>query len=165
MKCDRGRPCEQCIKKDKASECTYAVVPARKKAPKSMQNRLNRLENLVKDMMTVQSPDAISSTSSGMHLDPTDDGNTESFQTMDYTIASNVSNLSISTHSKPDQNTSPKASPLGQVLVGRNQTTYVGASHWAALLNDVRCESKEKQLYDSLLISPTADLTDQKLFR
>ncbi|KAH9984774.1 hypothetical protein F4779DRAFT_326508 [Xylariaceae sp. FL0662B] len=53
LKCDRGAPCGQCIKKDRAGACVYAPRPEKKRRPpaRSMAARLRRLEGLVRGMI------------------------------------------------------------------------------------------------------------------
>ncbi|EON62028.1 hypothetical protein W97_01247 [Coniosporium apollinis CBS 100218] len=61
LKCDRGHPCDNCTKRGDASSCSYASPGNRKKSqvsqsssssPGDMQNRIDRLENLVLSLMT-----------------------------------------------------------------------------------------------------------------
>ena len=51
LKCDRGEPCTQCLKKDRADACVYAPKPNKAKPAKGMAARLKRLEGMVRDMM------------------------------------------------------------------------------------------------------------------
>ncbi|KAF5988095.1 hypothetical protein FCOIX_679 [Fusarium coicis] len=51
LKCDREQPCGQCSKKGRASQCTYAPKPERKRPAKGMSARLKRLEGMVREMM------------------------------------------------------------------------------------------------------------------
>ena len=43
----------------------------------------------------------------------------------------------LAQYHKNDATAAPSASS-GQVLLGSNESTYVGATHWAAILEDVR---------------------------
>src|ERR1700753_4058894 len=61
LKCNRQQPCDNCIKRGDVGTCTYAAPAARKKSsisspsatgPDEMQNRIDRLENLVLSLMT-----------------------------------------------------------------------------------------------------------------
>ncbi|KAF5607939.1 uncharacterized protein FSUBG_5041 [Fusarium subglutinans] len=45
------QPCGQCSKKGRASQCTYAPKPERKRPAKGMSARLKRLEGMVREMM------------------------------------------------------------------------------------------------------------------
>lgn len=112
LKCDRQKPhCSQCEKKGRASLCSFPSPAARKKPTVSMQNRLKHLESLVKDVMsTEQSP-------SMQHIE-------------NHGHNSNERSTKIAAPA-------PATEPSGQVLLGSSESTYVGATHWAAILNDV----------------------------
>jgi hypothetical protein len=127
LKCDRQKPyCSQCEKKGRASLCSFPSPAARRKPTVSMQNRLKHLESLVKDVMTGQSPPM-------QHVD----------DTVHYRNGSSTTNGlnnsgvdQVPYHEKGTIATSSASS--GQVLLGSNESTYVGATHWAAILEDVR---------------------------
>lgn len=92
-----------------------------------MQNRLKHLQSLLKDVMAGQAPagqptppnDGLAN-----HIDPLLSG--EGVAAHD----------SFSQTRRYDGKDDLQAS-TGQVLLGTNQTTYVGATHWAAILDDV----------------------------
>ncbi|CZR59735.1 uncharacterized protein PAC_09629 [Phialocephala subalpina] len=56
LKCNRQQPCSQCVRKGRASQCTFPM--STRKPVVSLQNRLKHLESLVKDAMTAQNPAA-----------------------------------------------------------------------------------------------------------
>ncbi|KAE9376137.1 hypothetical protein N431DRAFT_464187 [Stipitochalara longipes BDJ] len=109
LKCDREKPCSQCVKKGRASACTFVSPVTRKRPAISMQNRLKHLESLVKGVMTSRPPNG--------PQNPTEIHRTF-FETPIY-AKDGVSKSS------------------GQVVLGANETTYVGATHWAAMLDDI----------------------------
>lgn len=84
-----------------------------------MQNRLKHLESLVKDAMGGQVPPATG------HLTP-------ETSEMDENITLKTS-FSESTDAEQ-----VLGSLSGQVVHGSSDSTYVGATHWAAILEDVR---------------------------
>ncbi len=97
-----------------------------------MQHRLHHLESLVKDLMKAQTdgngiPPSIASRSSNT-TDASPNGSNKHTD-------SPISNVS-----PPEeiQHLSITADPPGQVLLGKTETNYVGATHWAAILDDVR---------------------------
>jgi hypothetical protein len=51
LKCDRGQPCAQCVKRGLVESCHYAPRPERRKQAKGMAARLKRLEGMVRNMM------------------------------------------------------------------------------------------------------------------
>lgn len=120
LKCDRKSPCSQCMKKGKALQCIFPTPLARRKPAVSMQNRLKHLESLVKNAMVAQSPVMQSSEShrkslsesvshSRTHVSSTDSSDPKGFELLD--------------------------SNAGQVVQGSNE--YVGATHWAAIFENV----------------------------
>ncbi|CAG7557749.1 unnamed protein product [Fusarium equiseti] len=105
LKCDRERPCNQCDKKGRASQCAYAPKPERKRPVKGMSARLKRLEGMVREMMDSES--AVQTAGS-------DPGNNSQ-------VANGV--------------TGPEVQ--GHVVKGNKTTTYVGATHCMAMLEDI----------------------------
>ncbi|KAF7549048.1 hypothetical protein G7Z17_g6663 [Cylindrodendrum hubeiense] len=103
LKCDRGQPCSQCAKKDRADQCHYAPKPERKRPAKGMSARLKRLEGMVREMM-----DTEASTTAPMP-----------------------------TAEVQDDAASTGPAVRGQVVRGENATTYVGATHCMAMLEDI----------------------------
>lgn len=96
-----------------------------------MQSRLKHLQGLLKDVMAGQIPVG--------QPTPPGEGHGDG-------ITSNVDPAltgdGISGYGDFSQTTSPDAKDelqpsTGQVLLGTNQTTYVGATHFAAILDDV----------------------------
>ncbi|KAI0853649.1 hypothetical protein F5Y00DRAFT_250813 [Daldinia vernicosa] len=56
LKCNRGSPCDSCIRRDKASLCNYAANASRSEPsnnrPRDLKDRLNTLENLVSSLLS-----------------------------------------------------------------------------------------------------------------
>jgi len=128
LKCDRNKPCSQCVKKGRASLCTFPAAVTRKKPGVSIQNRLKHLESLVKVVMTSQPSNSPNNPTTSSHMlspnfVPQLQNSTEVRGT--YVEAPTCSENVVSNSS-------------GQVVLGQNETTYVGATHWAAMLDDVR---------------------------
>jgi len=113
LKCDREKPCSQCVKKGRASMCTFMAPVTRKRPVVSMQNRLKHLESLVKGVMTSRPSDGPNDSASNSHT-------------------------SLPSFVSPIYNKDGVSNSSGQVVLGPNETTYVGATHWAAILDDVR---------------------------
>ncbi|ESZ92063.1 hypothetical protein SBOR_7563 [Sclerotinia borealis F-4128] len=136
LKCDRAQPCSQCQKKDRVGSCIYLTPQPRKRAAMSMQKRLKHLESLVKDVMNSQP-------ASVPHTPPRDDQEPSR-------LAAIAAALGISSEA-PRSNTADNSSSefnnsstvqhteatSGQVVFGGKGTQYVGATHWAAILNDI----------------------------
>lgn len=108
-------------------------MPTRKPVV-SLQNRLKHLESLVKDAMTAQNP-AAQGALSNSHDIPSGSGSAPSGS------VHNLSNLQ-----GQDQANEQQTPASGQVLLSKGQT-YVGATHWAAILEDVRTPSLPISIY------------------
>lgn len=128
LKCDRQTPCSQCVKKGRASLCTFPAPAARKRPAVTMQNRLMHLESLVKGVMTSQGPNVPSDSSSNSQT-TTSPAVVPQFQSLNE-VQGAFNDALIST--KDDLSNSS-----GQVVLGPNESTYIGATHWAAILDDV----------------------------
>lgn len=129
LKCNREKPCAQCIKKGRASLCIFPPSITRKKPAARMQNRLDHLESLVKGVMTSQPPDTA-------HNDSANNSNTSpsAFILQLQKPIEAPKNII----EPPTSTNNAVSSASGQVLLAPNETTYVGATHWAAMLDDVR---------------------------
>lgn len=79
-----------------------------------MQNRLKHLESLVKGAMASQPSD-----------EPIDPGGKSH---------SPLSGPALQLHKRVEMDTSDAS---GRVILGPNEATYIGATHWAAMLDDV----------------------------
>ncbi|KAK4646499.1 hypothetical protein QC761_211030 [Podospora bellae-mahoneyi] len=122
---DRQQPCKNCLKKAREDLCIYAPKPEKARPERSMAARLKRLESMVRGMMHTNNPNirspipALTSSSSATgqyQTDEHDDENEES----------------------PDERAA--AVPVGQVVLGKSgkgSATYVGATHFMAMLEDI----------------------------
>ena len=115
LRCNRERPCSQCAKRGRAFSCTFLPPVAPKRPAVSMQNRLKHLESLVKEAMAIQPSD--------VSIDP-----------------EGKSHSPLPDPAPPLQNNAElgASDAPGRVILGLNDATYVGATHWAAMLDDVR---------------------------
>ncbi len=129
LKCDRNSPCGPCLKKGR--ECIFPAPAPRKKAPVSMQNRMRHLESLVKDVMSGQTPAIFSASQI-----PSSNDDVERSPLKD-----SIEAMSLKPTNGSFGQTDPV--PSGQILASNNESTYVGATHWAAILGDVSfvCEN------------------------
>jgi hypothetical protein len=102
-----------------------------------MQNRLRHLESLVIDMMNDQQSKIASPSPRSAPTAATNRSTNEASSPTAREERRNRSELS------GFEDVEIEAEPLvattsGQVVVGENETIYVGATHWAAILDDVR---------------------------
>ena len=133
LKCDRQQPCSQCIRRGRATQCTFAATERRKPVV-SLQNRLKHLENLVKDAMTAQNPAAQGALANSPGI-PNGSGS----------ASSGSVHIPSSLYGQ-DQANGQQTPESGQVLLSKGQT-YVGATHWAAILEDARTPSLPISIY------------------
>ncbi|KAJ5587535.1 uncharacterized protein N7459_003300 [Penicillium hispanicum] len=127
LKCDRERPCSQCIKKGRASICIFKPPVARKRPTTSMQNRLEHLESLVKGAMaSLPSNGHDGSASNSLTFSPDSASQLQA--------PTDIRGTSVETPIYAEDGVSNAS---GQVILGPNETTYVGATHWAAMLDDI----------------------------
>ncbi|KAK4189617.1 Fusarisetin A cluster transcription factor fsa6 [Podospora australis] len=133
QKCDRQQPCKNCTKKSREDLCEYAPKPDKTKPERSMAARLKRLEGMVREMMH-----------NGQPLPPSMGGPPAA--AVPSTIAQTV---------ETDN------SPHAQVVMGKEGTgsmTYVGATHFMAMLDDI--EDLKSYFDDDDEEPNTADVKD-----
>ncbi|PVH77143.1 hypothetical protein DL98DRAFT_463996 [Cadophora sp. DSE1049] len=125
LKCDRKQPCSQCIKRGRASQCTLPQQVERRRPAVSMQNRLKHLESLVKDVMGGQSP-----VPATQHENTADD--------LPNSRVPIISDGAVThTTSEEEQPTGPSPQSGNVLFRPDEKATYVGATHWAAILEDI----------------------------
>lgn len=110
---EHNRPCTNCLKKSRVDLCKYAPKPVRNRPPKSMAARLKRLEGMVREMLD-------------------EDGN----------VRDPSSERTAVSEEDIDSDGDRDAGKFGaQVIRGAGarggNTTYVGATHFMAMLGDV----------------------------
>ena len=116
-KCDREQPCGSC--KGHGSPCTYNK-PNGKSPPKaSPQDRLNHLENLLLQMMQTKEP-----------------GNVQLPVGRSPTQLASPENSVSSTETSTSSLEIPEA-PQGAYRKSETEESYVGPTHWQAILETV----------------------------
>ncbi|RFU35212.1 hypothetical protein B7463_g1097, partial [Scytalidium lignicola] len=152
LKCDRNQPCGQCMRRDKASSCYFPPPAPRKKPPMSMQKRLVHLESLVKNVMTGHAPvESLSAETNQSTASRSPDP--PSPPSIEDTVKNNAHQDQHLATPESVQSEPPKLTS-GQVLLGTKETTYVGATHWAAILEDIEemksyCNAEEFESSES----------------
>ena len=125
LKCDRQNPCAPCSKKGHAASCSYSSGwrnrgdrrDAASKASEA-QLRLQKLEQMVNSLMQT--------TKEGF------EGRTEKASFHNATIDRRLEGLSIQNPPK-----SLETSSGGRLDVNGSETNYLGATHWATVLENV----------------------------
>ncbi|KAK5129060.1 hypothetical protein LTR85_000393 [Meristemomyces frigidus] len=155
LKCNREKPaCDQCIKRGRDSACLFLPPPAKHKPAQNVKGRIRQLESLVVDLMNQNKATAVQQSSE----------KTRSSQTTPATTSTDTGGQqqdSLGPYSQPtppsDSDTNPQFSaqptgdshtpprddidaattPFGQMRISKNEISYVGESHWGAILNSI----------------------------
>ena len=147
LKCNRQHEpaCDQCIKRNRESACIYVPPPVKHKPAQNVKGRIRQLESLVVDLMN-QNRGSQSQTSTASDKRGSRDSNGTATQ----------STAPFSQPTPPsDNDTSPQegeqtqrrsgspddvdsaTTPFGQMKISKGEISYVGESHWGAILNSI----------------------------
>lgn len=130
LRCNRQQPCDQCLKRSKASSCQYLAPPEKKRKARNTKDRIAHLEGLVVQLMGQNN--TTGSTSSPGSVNGSDSARESS---------SNSPPVSSETSSKngySEHSYGSASVTTGQLKVSRGETHYHGSAHWEAILEDVR---------------------------
>ncbi|OJD17077.1 hypothetical protein AJ78_02826 [Emergomyces pasteurianus Ep9510] len=148
LKCNRGIPCENCVKRSDSPSCTYAQPKTRRKptssqaslvTPDGMQNRIDRLEGLVLSLMTNGVPSA----------GPTAAHAALSGESTSSASRQNTQELGPGDEMDDDEEESDteqvtKSFGVMKVDSKTQKSYYVSEAHWMMVLNDI---SEVKQYF------------------
>jgi len=113
LKCDRGHPCETCIKRGDEESCTYGKLTALPKPDSGTrgkaQERLRHLEQLVMQIVDPKGTSPLSSDKSRFEPD-----------------------------SSHGSSSSPSLTREGHLQYGSIGSSYVGSTHWSAVLENIQ---------------------------
>ena len=148
LKCNRQSDpaCDQCIKRNRESACIFVPPPAKHKPPQNVKGRIRQLESMVVDLMqnqnrigqgktngSVQQRTANNDVTNGeaaqgpySQLTPPSDNDT-SPQFADRSMQSSEDPEDIDT----------ATTPFGKMKISKDEISYVGESHWGAILNSI----------------------------
>ncbi|PCH01896.1 Transcription factor [Penicillium occitanis (nom. inval.)] len=145
LKCDRTHPCDRCTRRGDAASCTYVghgprgrVNHAAGTNPSHIQNRIQHLENLILSFAQQKKQEDESGSGSGGSGDSNHSGGAARGSAASTSPTNNVNNSaepSPETGAAVEQSTSVEVDP-GKLL--NNGTTYVDASNWQAILDDLK---------------------------
>ncbi|OAX78854.1 hypothetical protein ACJ72_06832 [Emergomyces africanus] len=148
LKCNRGIPCENCVKRSDAPSCTYAQPKTRKKptgsqdspvTPDGMQNRIDRLEGLVLSLMTngaqTAGPAAAHAALSEESPNTTSPQNTQEL---------GLGDEMDDNEEESDTEQVTKSFGVMKVDSKTQKSYYVSEAHWMMVLNDI---SEVKQYF------------------
>ncbi|PVH78081.1 hypothetical protein DL98DRAFT_422592 [Cadophora sp. DSE1049] len=144
LKCDRNLPCENCVKRNQATTCTYVHAPTREKSSqvskassggtgsREVQSQIRHLEEMVITLMNQTSKtkpvtaaprnDLVTPESSPDHGILTSEESEDGEQ------------VTLSGTSLGDT-----AESFGRISMEDDQANYVGSAHWAAILDNIAC--------------------------
>lgn len=144
LKCNRGHPCDNCLKRGDTAPCTYATPGSRKKSssssasnasPDDMQNRIDRLEGLVLSLMTngAQSAGPVAAQAAIAH--------SLSGSTLDSISHPHDGPESIPEDDEGDESEVEQvAKSIGVMKMDNNKTIFASEAHWYAILGEVRID-------------------------
>ncbi|OTB10589.1 hypothetical protein K445DRAFT_386538 [Daldinia sp. EC12] len=128
LKCNRGLPCDSCMRRDKASLCNYAANASRSEPsnsqPRALKDRLNALESLVSSLLT---GDAVVRPGTISRGEPT----TRSVES----VASPARYYNTPSSVREDALT-PESLHLQETADG--QVNYIDPNHWQSILDDIK---------------------------
>ncbi|GAB7357265.1 hypothetical protein MBLNU459_g8238t1 [Dothideomycetes sp. NU459] len=142
LKCNRGHPCDNCTKRGDTSSCAYAAPTGRKKTgsasvssgtPDDMQNRIDRLENLVLSLMTNGSQTA---GAAAAHAAISSSRSNSMATSVSIPLDEN-GNDSIKEVEGEDSDVENVAQGIGIMKVDNGRAIFASDAHWYAILADI----------------------------
>jgi hypothetical protein len=122
LKCNRQLPCMACSKKGDAASCHYSKNSMDASGSSSnaseAQLRLEKLEQMVTSLMQTT------------NYDPTN--HVDHDHTRSVAVDQSMNGLSLQNSAKP-----PEISSAGHLDTSGSETKYLGATHWATILENV----------------------------
>lgn len=151
LKCNRSHDpaCDQCIKRNRESSCLYVPPPMKQKPAQNVKGRIRQLENLVVDLMNQQGNKNPSTNGNSEQQErrPSDDSPTTNGHRQSVTFSQPTPPSENDSNSPNNAGTAGSGStqddvdgatkPFGQMRISKNEISYVGDSHWQAILNGI----------------------------
>jgi hypothetical protein len=137
MKCDRNIPCQNCVKRNLSTSCTYINSSPREKSSlvqkpghgsKDVQTQIRNIEELLICLMN-----RTSKPTTKIHHPATSS----------FSHEPNTHSLDPVLFGQSEQTSGPglkdAVESFGQITIKDDQPNYVGSAHWAAILENVSC--------------------------
>ncbi|KAE9374272.1 hypothetical protein N431DRAFT_464540 [Stipitochalara longipes BDJ] len=131
VKCDRNQPCQNCTRRGQAGSCTFVdalvrrrVAPSSSSEARSMRQRVTQLEGMLRSFIEP----------SGGLATPRNYSEPPSSQSVDDSSKKSHGDVNMDDGDRVLEESNP--SP-GQLTLDNSETSYVGSTHWAAVLNEV----------------------------
>ncbi|EMC94372.1 hypothetical protein BAUCODRAFT_74106, partial [Baudoinia panamericana UAMH 10762] len=116
LKCNREKPyCDQCLKRNREAQCIFVPPPVKNKPVQNVKGRIRQLEDLVVDLMNQNR--------TAQHAQRQKDRSKE--------------NESEERQQRQKEDDSEAAVLFGSMRISKNEISYVGESHWGAILNSI----------------------------
>ncbi|KAF2679485.1 hypothetical protein K458DRAFT_461025 [Lentithecium fluviatile CBS 122367] len=113
LKCNREHPvCDQCVKRLRGGSCQYPPPPLRNKQAQNMRSRIRNLESLVVNLIQQKEQEGSNDL---------------------------VAQVPVDTQTAKKDGTELTPDTFGQLHISNsgNETSYVGAGHWSAVLKEI----------------------------
>ena len=149
LKCNREKACDQCIKRNRDTQCVYMPPAVKNKPAQNVKGRVRQLESLVMDLMNQQGKNAHAVAREGSGATATgttsEQDSSRTSQQEGNGVYSQPTPPSESDNS-PDfstgqQNTeSPESGvdqPFGKMKISKEEISYHGADNWQAILHSI----------------------------
>ena len=153
LRCNRGSPCDQCMKRSKEAACTYLPPATKSRSAQNVKGLIKHIEQLVVDLMNSRSADNSNTTGSNnartgsidSSLKESPSSQTESSQTSNRDgqraerLPPQVTPPYSEDNSPAVQNQHDAADlgSFGHLRISKSETSYVGSSHWATILDSI----------------------------
>jgi len=150
LRCNREKPhCDQCLKRNRVGQCLYVPPPAKHKPVQNVKGRIRQLEELVVDLMNKNQLEmgptkGQQSRGQGARHESVTSGDQPTPPSDNDTSLHFSASTERSQQSGPEEHTPPSpdeidaaATPFGQMRISKNEISYVGDSHWNAILNSI----------------------------
>lgn len=150
LKCNREKACDQCIKRNRDSQCVYMPPAVKNKPVQNVKGRVRQLESLVMDLMNQQGKSAQAAARDGNDRTGT---STTSEQNVSSATSQREGNGVCSEPTPPSENDpspdfstsqpntgSPESGvdqPFGKMKISKEEISYHGADNWQAILHSI----------------------------
>ncbi|CAK1353996.1 hypothetical protein CB0940_02076 [Cercospora beticola] len=149
LKCNRSHDpaCDQCIKRSREGQCHYVPPPKKQKANQNVKGRIRQLETLVVDLMNQQSQkqaqtqqaESTATTQSSATRTPSIESRqgaatqlTPPSDSDDYAPQDGHNG-----HGEAQDDVDSTTKPFGKLRISNGEISYVGETHWQAILNGI----------------------------
>ncbi|KAB8356457.1 hypothetical protein FH972_024040 [Carpinus fangiana] len=146
LKCNRAHPCDNCTRRGDLQSCTYATPGNRKRnsssggssSPDEMQNRIDRLENLVLSLMTNGGPPSAGPAAAAAQAalsasrSPTSMGTHPS-----HDFDQQDQDMDLKDGREEDSEVEQMSRSIGVMKVQNDRQFFASEAHWWAILSDI----------------------------